>query len=172
MPQIVVKFSKEERAKKYSSGLKDIGLSITTKIKPKDSGGFVVVVVSKSADDIKVAKSLYNDISDGTDKKVTKKVVDKVKECVEQNKGKTLQLRDGSLVRLTPSDAKLFINTHDDLTESSQLSFLLMLAETKESFNAVIQFCKESSTVINTDICHQDYPFNPQTGLPPKELQH
>jgi hypothetical protein len=50
---------------------------------------------------------------------------------------------DGSIVRLTPLQAKRFIEVHDELSESSQASFRMMLIETKKSYEGVAAFCKE-----------------------------
>lgn len=75
--------------------------------------------------------------------KVSRKIIDCVRECVSTNKGKTLELMDGSIVRLTPMQAEKFISIHDELSESSQASFRLMLVETKKSFEGVNTFCKE-----------------------------
>jgi hypothetical protein len=74
---------------------------------------------------------------------VSRKIIDCVKECVSTNKGKTLELMDGSIVRLTPMQAGKFIAIHDELSESNQASFRLMLVETKQSFEGVNTFCKE-----------------------------
>jgi len=74
---------------------------------------------------------------------VSRKIIDCVRECVSTNKGKTLELMDGSIVRLTPMQAEKFISIHDELSESSQASFRLMLVETKQSFEGVNTFCKE-----------------------------
>ena len=74
---------------------------------------------------------------------VSRKIIDCVRECVSTNKGKTLELMDGSIVRLTPMQAEKFILIHDELSESNQASFRLMLVETKQSFEGVNTFCKE-----------------------------
>jgi hypothetical protein len=74
---------------------------------------------------------------------LTRKIIKSVSECVSTNKGKTLELIDGSIVRLTPLQAKRFIEVHDELSESSQASFRMMLIETKKSFEGVAAFCKE-----------------------------
>lgn len=74
---------------------------------------------------------------------VSRKIIDCVNECVSTGKGKTLELMDGSIVRLTPMQAKKFVEIHDELGESSQASFRLMLVETKKSFDGVNAFCKE-----------------------------
>jgi hypothetical protein len=74
---------------------------------------------------------------------LSRKIVDCVRECVSTNKGKTLELMDGSIVRLTPMQAGKFISIHDELSESNQASFRLMLVETKKSFDGVKAFCKE-----------------------------
>jgi len=39
--------------------------------------------------------------------------------------------------------AEKFISIHDELSESNQASFRLMLVETKKSFEGVNTFCKE-----------------------------
>ena len=74
---------------------------------------------------------------------VTRKIIESVLGCVRENKGRTLELMDGSIVRLTPTQAKKFIQIHDELNESSQTSFRLMLIETKKTFEGVMNFCKE-----------------------------
>lgn len=74
---------------------------------------------------------------------VSRRIIDCVSECVTTGKGKTLELMDGSIVRLTPMQAEKFIQIHDELSESSQASFRLMLVETKKSFDGVNAFCKE-----------------------------
>lgn len=74
---------------------------------------------------------------------LSRKIVECVSVCVSENKGKTLELMDGSLVRLTPEIAQKFITVHDELTEISQESFRLMLVESKKTFEGVITFCKE-----------------------------
>ena len=74
---------------------------------------------------------------------VSRRIIDCVTECVKSGKGKTLELMDGSIVRLTPMQAEKFIQIHDELSESSQASFRLMLVETKKSFEGVNAFCKE-----------------------------
>lgn len=74
---------------------------------------------------------------------VSRKIIECVNECVNSGKGKTLELMDGSIVRLTPMQAERFIKIHDELSESSQASFRLMLVETKKSFDGVNAFCKE-----------------------------
>ena len=73
------------------------------------------------------------------------RIIECVKTCVNENKGKTLELMDGSIVRLTPSIAKNFINMHDELNETSQESFRLMLVESKKTFEGVVSFCKEKN---------------------------
>jgi hypothetical protein len=75
--------------------------------------------------------------------KVTHKIIECVKTCVSENKGRTLELMDGSIVRLTPTIAKKFISVHDELSEKSQESFRLMLIESKKTFEGVTAFCKE-----------------------------
>ena len=52
---------------------------------------------------------------------------------------------DGSVVRLSPSLAKRFIDIHDELSEENQSSFRLMLVESKKSFEGVNTFCKEKN---------------------------
>lgn len=74
---------------------------------------------------------------------LSRKVIETVTCCVVENKGRTLELMDGSIVRLTPKQAKSFIDVHDELNESSQASFRLMLVETKKSFEGINTFCKE-----------------------------
>ena len=76
---------------------------------------------------------------------VSRKIIECVIECVKSGKGKTLELMDGSIVRLTPMQAEGFIKLHDELSESSQASFRLMLVETKKSFDGVNAFCKEKN---------------------------
>jgi hypothetical protein len=65
--------------------------------------------------------------------------------CISENKGKTLELMDGTIVRLTPTIAKKFVDVHDELNEVSQQSFRLMLIESKKTFEGVISFCKEKN---------------------------
>jgi hypothetical protein len=72
--------------------------------------------------------------------KVTHKIIECVKTCVLENKGRTLELMDGSIVRLTPTMAKKFIALHDELSEASQESFRLMLIESKKTFEGVTTF--------------------------------
>lgn len=74
---------------------------------------------------------------------ISRKIIECVNECVTTGKGKTLELMDGSIVRLTPMQAEKFIEIHDELSESNQASFRLMLVETKKSFDGVNAFCKE-----------------------------
>jgi|688.fasta_scaffold730847_1 hypothetical protein len=76
---------------------------------------------------------------------VSRRIIQCVTECVSTGKGKTLELMDGSIVRLTPMQAKKFIEIHDKLSESSQASFRLMLVETKKTFDGVNAFCKEKN---------------------------
>lgn len=76
---------------------------------------------------------------------VSRKIIECVTECVSTGKGKTLELMDGSIVRLTPMQAKKFVEMHDKLSESSQASFRLMLVETKKTFDGVTAFCKEKN---------------------------
>jgi hypothetical protein len=52
---------------------------------------------------------------------------------------------DGTIVRLTPTIAKKFVDVHDELNEVSQQSFRLMLIESKKTFEGVISFCKEKN---------------------------
>lgn len=75
--------------------------------------------------------------------KLTQKIIECVKTCINENKGRTLELLDGSIVRLTPTVAKNFITLHDELNEKSQESFRLMLIESKKTFEGVTTFCKE-----------------------------
>lgn len=75
--------------------------------------------------------------------KVTHKIIECVRTCVSENKGRTLELMDGSIVRLTPTIAKKFISLHDELNEVSQESFRMMLVESKKTFEGVTAFCKE-----------------------------
>jgi len=75
--------------------------------------------------------------------KVTHKIIECVKTCVSENKGRSLELMDGSIVRLTPTMARKFISVHDELNETSQDSFRLMLIESKKTFEGVVAFCKE-----------------------------
>jgi hypothetical protein len=74
---------------------------------------------------------------------ITHKIIDCVMGCISENKGKTLELMDGSIVRLTPSLASKFVEIHDQLNESSQASFRLMLVESKKTFEGINAFCKE-----------------------------
>jgi len=76
--------------------------------------------------------------------KVTHKIIECVKTCVSENKGRSLELMDGSIVRLTPTVARKFISVHDELNESSQESFRLMLIESKKTFEGITEFCKEN----------------------------
>ena len=77
--------------------------------------------------------------------KLSLRIVECVKECVSINKGKSIQLMDGSVVRLSPSLAKRFIDIHDELSEENQSSFRLILVESKKSFEGVNTFCKEKN---------------------------
>jgi hypothetical protein len=77
--------------------------------------------------------------------KITHKIIECVNGCISENKGKTLELMDGTIVRLTPTIAKKFVDVHDELNEVSQQSFRLMLIESKKTFEGVISFCKEKN---------------------------
>lgn len=74
---------------------------------------------------------------------VTRKIIESVSNCISENKGRTLELMDGSVVRLTPQQAKRFVQVHDELSEASQASFRMMFVESKKSFEGVNLFCKE-----------------------------
>ena len=74
---------------------------------------------------------------------ITHKIIECVSSCISENKGKTLELMDGSIVRLTPLIASKFIEMHDKLNESSQASFRLMLIESRKTFEGITAFCKE-----------------------------
>lgn len=74
---------------------------------------------------------------------ITRKILESVSTCISENKGRTLELMDGSVVRLTPQQAKKFVAIHDELSEASQASFRLMLVESKQTFEGVNTFCKE-----------------------------
>ena len=84
-----------------------------------------------------------NSINEQTVNSLSTKVVESLTTCVEENKGRTLQLMDGSVVRLTPIQARRFIEIHDNLEESNKTSFRLMLIESKKTFEGVMTFCKE-----------------------------
>jgi len=140
MPQFLANFGKEARAKKYSSALKDIHLDVTSQIVHSDNG-YQVKVSSAKADNIKVAKSLYKDMTEGFDTKV---MVDVLRKVSQENKGANLRLADNTLIRITPEIAESAITVHDVLNETSQKAFLIMLGESKESFEGAVKFCKEN----------------------------
>jgi len=140
MPQFLANFGKEARAKKYSSALKDIHLDVTSQI-VQSANGYQVKVSSAKADNIKVAKSLYKDMTEGFDTKV---MVDVLRKVSHENKGANLRLADNTLIRITPEIAESAITVHDVLNETSQKAFLIMLGESKESFEGAIKFCKEN----------------------------
>lgn len=140
MPQFLANFGKEARAKKYSSALKDIHLDVTSQI-VQSANGYQVKVSSAKADNIKVAKSLYKDMTEGFDTKV---MVDVLRKVSQENKGANLRLADNTLIRITPEIAEFAITVHDVLNETSQKAFLIMLGESKESFEGAIKFCKEN----------------------------
>jgi predicted Zn-dependent protease len=140
MPQFLANFGKEARAKKYSSALKDINLDVTSQI-VQSANGYQVKVSSAKADNIKVAKSLYKDMTEGFDTKV---MVDVLRKVSQENKGANLRLADNTLIRITPEIAESAITIHDVLNETSQKAFLIMMGESKESFEGAVKFCKEN----------------------------
>ena len=140
MPQFLANFGKEAKAKKYSSALKDIHLDVTSQI-VQSANGYQVKVSSAKADNIKVAKSLYKDMTEGFDTKV---MVDVLRKVYQENKGANLRLADNTLIRITPEIAESAITVHDVLNETSQKAFLIMLGESKESFEGAVKFCKEN----------------------------
>jgi len=76
---------------------------------------------------------------------LTRRIIECVKTCITENKGRTLELMDGSIVRLSPQIASKFIAMHDELNENSQEAFRLMLVESKKTFEGVVSFCKEKN---------------------------
>lgn len=140
MPQFLANFGKEARAKKYSSALKDIHLDVTSQI-VQSANGYQVKVSSAKADNIKIAKSLYKDMTEGFNMGY---LVDILRKVSTQNKGENMRLLDTTLVRVTPELAETAIKIHDELNETSQKAFLIMLGESKESFEGAIKFCKEN----------------------------
>jgi len=149
MPQFLANFGKEARAKKYSSALKDIHLDVTSQI-VQSANGYQVKVSSAKADNIKVAKSLYKDMTEGFDTKV---MVDVLRKVSQENKGANLRLADNTLIRITPEIAESAITIHDALNETSQKAFLIMLGESKESFEGAVKFCKENgkNSILNME---------------------
>jgi hypothetical protein len=83
------------------------------------------------------------DLKTKTSNELTRKIVECVKTCITENKGRTLELMDGSIVRLSPQLASKFIAVHDELSETSQEAFRLMFVENKKTFEGVVSFCKE-----------------------------
>jgi len=75
---------------------------------------------------------------------ISRKIVECVSLCVSENKSRTIELLDGSIVRISPAQASRFIALHDTLNETSQESFRIMLIETKKSFDGINTFCKEN----------------------------
>ena len=149
MPQFLANFGKEAKAKKYSSALKDIHLDVTSQI-VQSANGYQVKVSSAKADNIKVAKSLYKDMTEGFDTKV---MVDVLRKVSQENKGANLRLADNTLIRITPEIAESAITIHDALNETSQKAFLIMLGESKESFEGAVKFCKENgkNSILNME---------------------
>lgn len=141
MPQFLANFAKEVRAKKYSSALHDIKLDVTAQV-VQSANGYQVKVSSTKADNIKVAKSLYKDMTEGFDTSV---MVDVLRKVYLENKGTNMRLSDNSLVRISPKIAKSAITIHDELNETSQKAFLIMLGESKESFEGAIKFCLQNN---------------------------
>lgn len=141
MPQFLANFAKEVRAKKYSSALHDIKLDVTAQI-VQSANGYQVKVSSTKADNIKVAKSLYKDMTEGVDSKT---LVDTLRKVSEEKKGTNMRLLDNSLVRISPEMAESAITIHDELSETSQKAFLIMMTESKESFDGAVKFCKENA---------------------------
>jgi len=140
MPQFLANFSKEVRAKKFSSALKDINLDVTSQV-VQSANGYRVRVSSTNADNIKVAKSLYKDMTEGVD---TKTMVELLMKVSSENRGASVRLEDDTLIRLTPQVAEAAIAVHDELNETSQKAFLIMMTESKESFEGAVKFCKEN----------------------------
>jgi dihydroxyacetone kinase-like predicted kinase len=141
MPQFLANFGKEARAKKYSSALHDIKLDVTAQI-VQSANGYQVKVSSTKADNIKVAKSLYKDMTEGFD---TKAIVDVLRGVFEAKKGANIRLIDNSLIRITPKIAESAIAVHDNLSETSQKAFLIMLGESRESFEGAVKFCLQNN---------------------------
>jgi hypothetical protein len=145
MPKIAITFKDTGRAKAFMKHFGTLGL---TTAKASAKGSSIMVTVSDS-DEAKVVRSLVKDMNEQFKRQTLSSALsESIRGCISENKARNMRLIDGSIVRLTPARAQAFAQTHDNMSEQTQIKMRRLVVESAKAFTEIMDFCKQRS---NTD---------------------
>lgn len=138
MKKITLTFKKEDSANNFAESL-----SI---LEGKASVSVEGTRVAITSDDPMIAAFAKNIMSDINEEilyvNMKNRFLKAMAESLYTGNSTTLKLMDGTVQKITPSDARSLALVHDMLSESNQLSFLVLAAENKGNFQKAIAFAK------------------------------
>jgi hypothetical protein len=138
MKKITLTFKKEDSANNFAGSL-----SI---LEGKASVSVEGTRVAITSDDPMIAAFAKNIMSDINEEilyvNMKNRFLKAMAESLYTGNSTTLKLMDGTVQKITPSDARSLALVHDMLSESNQLSFLVLAAENKGNFQKAIAFAK------------------------------
>ncbi len=143
MPTAIYKFNSKERldeAVGYIASCGEFG-----RIREVSTSNEFKIAIDCDSDKIDLLRSKIKELNESIwFANTTSKVVKLLSEAANGN-GKMLRMTNGDLVRLTPANAKAIIEMHDFLSEENQAALRIMIIESKQSHEAAIQFCLQTS---------------------------
>ena len=142
MPKIAITFKADGKAKNFMKQFSTLGLATAN---ASAKGNKVIIDVS-DPEETKVVRSLINDVKEHALRStLSSQLVESIKQCIKEDKARSMRLRDGSMVRLTPARASAFAHTHDTMSEQTQTKMRRLVIESSEAFKQIMDFCKQRS---------------------------
>jgi hypothetical protein len=142
MPKIAITFKDTSKAKAFMKHFGTLGLA-TAKASAKDSS---ITVTVSDPDEVKVVRSLVKDMNEQFKRQALSSALsESIRDCISENKARNMILRDGSMVRLTPARAQAFAQTHDTMSEQTQIKMRRLVVESAKAFTEIMDFCKQRS---------------------------
>jgi len=138
MKKITLTFKKEDSANNFAESLSILEGKASVSVE-----GTRVAITSNDPMIAAFAKNIMSDINEEIlYVNMKNRFLKAMAESLYTGNSTTLKLMDGTVQKITPSDARSLALVHDMLSESNQLSFLVLAAENKGNFQKAIAFAK------------------------------
>lgn len=138
MKKITLTFKKEDSANNFAESLSILEGKASVSVE-----GTRVAITSNDPMIAAFAKNIMSDINEEIlYVNMKNRFLKAMAESLYTGNSTMLKLMDGTVQKITPSDARSLALVHDMLSESNQLSFLVLAAENKGNFQKAIAFAK------------------------------
>lgn len=138
MKKITLTFKREDSANNFAESLSILEGKASVSVE-----GTRVAITSDDPMIAAFAKNIMSDINEEIlYNNMKNRFLKAMAESLYTGNSTMLKLMDGTTQKITPSDARSLASVHDMLSESNQLSFLVLAAENKSNFQKALAFAK------------------------------